>query len=127
MTCPLTVSEREVLARLCDGLHPKQVAAGRRSRHSTVLQHLANARRKLGASSTLAACVLFLRSGWHPDHPGVPLPADQAPAWYVLARDEFLAHPFDHAAYARWRVAWLELKWLLEPGAFKRRLDGSVG
>jgi DNA-binding NarL/FixJ family response regulator len=60
---PLTVREKDVLRLLVDGLADKEIAATLGISHSTVSDHVAAIRAKLGVSSRAAATALAVRGG----------------------------------------------------------------
>lgn len=63
MSSTLSPRESEILALVADGLTSKAIAARLGISESTVNWHLANALRKLGASSRAAAVAAAMRDG----------------------------------------------------------------
>lgn len=60
----LTDTQREVMDDLCHGYRPAQIALIRRVTRRTIMQHMADARQRLGAQTRDQAVAIFVRMYW---------------------------------------------------------------
>lgn len=62
--CPLTPTQREILAKLASGMTGKQVARVRGIAHTTLRSHTYAAYKRLGAANIVQAILIMIRHGW---------------------------------------------------------------